>query len=106
MDESVIRELEKSAKQAGMKLSAAIRIGAKLRPQCRSGQYFSAGASCAMGAAYEAIEGRVTDGGLLAWIEGHWPTLGHDLIGQAMDRNDVLGHTREQIADWLESIGY
>jgi hypothetical protein len=104
MDESVIVELEKSAKRAGMSLSAAIRIGAKLRPQCTTGQYFDNGASCAMGAAYEAIEGRVPPGGLLAWFDQRFSPSSF-LITEVINRND-RGQTREQIADWLESIGY
>src|ERR1700741_3225132 len=55
MDESIVKHLEQP--QVGtLKLSEAMRIGARLRPQC-SGYLFNNGASCALGAAYEAVYG-------------------------------------------------
>ena len=104
MDESVIRELEKSAKRAGMKLSAAIRIGAKLRPQCRA-FYAEDGATCALGAAFEAITHRLPkmdDPELDSVLDPLAPTA---VLREVVTRNDD-GQTREEIADWLESIGY
>lgn len=107
MDESVIRELEKSAKRAGMKLSAAIRIGAKLRPQCTGVHFDGRGNSCAIGAAYEGRFGRQENPPhWISWKQAFAagiPTT--DLYKKIGERNDN-GWTREQIADWLESIGY
>ncbi len=88
-----------------LKLSAAIRIGAKIRPQVRD-VYFGDGGSCAIGAALEAT-------GILKYGErgfGAWDRLvkllkfPYDLHAPISNRNDK-GETREQIADWLQSIG-
>ncbi len=107
-----------------LKLSEAIRIGAKLRPQ-HHGALFAHGASCAMGAAYEA---RFGTPGPEAWLcplmtgcpheemiqsmEAEWPFLlrgngGTGLFGEITSLNDSpsRGMTREQIADWLEAQG-
>lgn len=51
VDEKAVGEAQTAEqKNRQWKLSEAIRAGAGLRPQCR-GQYFSSGASCALGAA-------------------------------------------------------
>lgn len=121
-----------------MKLSEAIRAGAKLRAMGYY-HYFREGcfeieSSCSLGAAYEAVYGtkRLSfDGDGTLGIEelqkidfglySSWPTLAyvwgkarpdqdgliesltlHDII-QFM--NDSGKFTREEIADWLESIG-
>lgn len=107
-----------------LKLSGAIRIGAKLRPQAK--QYlFENGKSCALGAAYEVVYGYPGDG-VLSFPSSHsgmdpkdcaeW--LGNRLsrafpeirrlpggVQDVWEKNDH-GWTREQIADWLESQGY
>ena len=86
-----------------MKLSKAIRIGARIRPQ-GFGAYFHVGRSCALGAAFEGMKGRPANSiGRLIWDElGISPRL-HDRI---VDLNDAQHWTREQIADWLEAEGY
>lgn len=100
MDESIVRHLEQP--QVGtLTLSAAIRIGAKLRPQCFFGGFHSDGKTCAIAAAAEAIYGDYTFAGKFAM------TLTHDFripLGEIYTRNDA-GQSREEIADWLESQG-
>lgn len=99
-----------SAPEVGMKLSQAIRIGAKLRPQC-TGLMFLHGESCALGAAYEAIFGYPDDVSIYAQSDlqdrlraaVRLPNDAVRTIGT--ERND-RGESRESIADWLESIGY
>lgn len=87
-----------------LKLSAAIRIGAALRPQGQRRLYRD-GKSCALGA---AIEGRGHDLKNVPWYD--YQRILQDVWGkpigdEIVERNDQLGHTREQIADWLESQG-
>lgn len=98
-----------------MKLSDAIRLGAMLRPQVR-GDYFFAGGSCAMGAAAEAC-GIVSsrDPRLLAFEEktrcdlalllcpacGAPSRTGTNVV---IHLNDLHHWTREQIADWVETV--
>ncbi len=111
-----------------MKLSEAIHTGAKIRPQCR-GQYFRAMdgstiqyGSCALGAAFEAVNGELIyatgiGGGLLR----QWPELAFSeknkvinpltqandyLMFVISDLNDQHKMSREEIANWLKSIGY
>lgn len=100
------------AKVGALKLSEAIRIGAKFRPQC-TGDMFVGGGSCALGAAFEALTGR-TDyySSDVLPITRYWPSLGREggfpgeLMNEITDRNDSGEYTREQIADWLEAQGY
>ena len=108
MDESVTRHLDQPAKT--LKLSEAIRIGSRIRPKC-CGQPFRRGMSCAIGAAYEAIYGHPGDSDdcreharIVASLDHLAPSLslGYDI---GMARNDH-GWTREQIADWLQEMGY
>jgi len=101
-----------------MKLSEAIRLGAMLQPQQR-GEMFGTSGTCALGAAAEAI-GRLSD-----WGRSHsynewrlqWPLLTQAVSGPAgvsiddprllkkiTRLNDGYGWTREQIADWVETI--
>lgn len=104
MDESVVKHLEQPTKT--LKLSEAIRIGARMRPQC-AGDFFLNGGSCALGAALEAFGidpkdakgfhyGNACD--ILGITEG--------LAEHIAIRNDLRHWSRESIADWLESIGY
>ncbi len=110
MDESVVKHLERP--QVGtLKLSEAIRIGARMRPQC-TGTFFSVGKSCAIGAAMDAL-------GLKRFSEEYkdknvcWPYndaakrfgVSLSMMEEIYGKNDS-GQSREQIADWLESIGY
>ena len=88
-----------------LKLSEAIRIGAKIRPQGVGPNCWARGQSCALMAAYEGFFGvpaqRLGER-LYMWAS--------DIVGLAIQkeiwmRNDQ-GQTREQIADWLEGQGY
>lgn len=105
-----------------MKLSEAIREGAKKRPQS-IGAMFEKSAdgikSCALGAAYEAVTGR-TDDCLQAsiFIVRHFNSLSShpetlpcgcyvgyiDLEDAIVHLNDKHSYSREQIADWVETI--
>lgn len=92
-----------------MKLSEAIRLGAMLKPQA-FGKLSDGVGTCALGAAEDAVG--------MSWFAA-WP-LQHpaftagcpackyvpDVIDQATPAhlNDVHRWTREQIADWVESI--
>ena len=86
-----------------MKLSEAIRAGAKLRPQAFSG-FFKDGGSCAFGAAYEARTGRTltplpVDTDVLCVVP---EILDAALFSAITDMNDEKRMSREQIADWVE----
>jgi hypothetical protein len=84
-----------------LRLSEAIRIGAKLRPQCRE-TFFQHGRSCALGAAVEAITGKAS-----ADFQGSWEKFFNapdEVFGPILIRNDS-GEPRESIAAWLESQG-
>lgn len=105
-----------------MKLSEAIREGAKLRPQ-GFGSSFTTNAngelcSCAWGAAHEGLSGspEITFAGAIMW-KTHLkesksliknPITGRErmLSDTVIDLNDVHKWTREQIADYIESLGY
>jgi hypothetical protein len=97
MDESEVLRFEQQKQIT--KLSQAIREGAKLRPfQCK-GNYFDGAASCAIGAARDALgcdstlELRVT------------LRVSDNVIGEVIMWNDS-GMTREAIADKLEAMGF
>ena len=87
------------------KLSTAIRIGARKRPQARLA-YFERGASCAFGAAWEGIGGSYHDPvwGLAGKLMKHFGIAQE--VGQAVVRMNDSGESREAIADWLEAQGY
>lgn len=104
MDLSEISKLE-SPKVGTLRLSEAIRVGAKIRPQC-TGTSFDGVGSCVIGAAYEAITGKTTPNYGKAWIElsirGVWPD---GLLPYELHFLNDRGKTREQIADILEARG-
>jgi len=114
-----------------MKLSEAIRVGALLRPptlrrffgvDLKTGRW----CSCALGAAYEGVVGQCVEGStldentvqrelfrqfpMLATVVAYPPMLEPDWEGTVYEvvtaLNDSFWWTREQIADWLASIGY
>lgn len=105
-----------------MKLSEAIRAGAKLRPQGLGGffVYDNDGnlCSCALGAAYEAVFHHVARRSETDYtaFEIKFPELNADIempdgqvqwIQNAVAKlNDERCWTREQIADWLARKGY
>lgn len=114
-----------------MRLSEAIRLGSMLRPKA-SGWFFRDGASCAQGAALEAMGVTCADGDFEAnvsmrpymkrlWpslvnVKANCPTCGEEfsIISKRFETsrnmlahlNNASGHdwTREQIADWVETI--
>ncbi len=101
MDLSEIEKFEAPAKV--LKLSEAIRIGARMRPQARHGLFDGVG-TCAMGAAAEALGWKPNMG------DSNFDTLPefvrhHPAYIWAGLRNDA-GMTRERIADCLEEMGY
>ena len=100
-----------------MKLSEAIRAGAKLTPQVKGELVFD-GATCALGAAYHAVSGNIPimtmnteevvrylgiDTKKKVWcpVTEHWKTIQDAII----DLNDDYGWSREKIADWLDTLG-
>lgn len=101
-----------------IKFSEAIRRGAKLRRQCAN-VYHIGSLSCVLGAAYEGIGEKldqVSEFEIEEVLHKRFPFLvfptsseteiqDTDLVDEIIDRNDS-GMTREDIADWLESIGY
>lgn len=87
-----------------LKLSEALRIGARLRPQCRD-VFFINRKSCALGAAYEAITGRYDEHLMIEALIEIWPHINGGLAAKIASLND-LGKTREYIADWLEAHGF
>lgn len=108
MDESVVRVFEEQ-KVGTLRLSDAIRIGAKLHPQGHSALYEN-GKTCALGAAFVATFGRVPAPIGAAEpdymrLYATYPAL-RKLKRDIWNRNDGYGWTREQIADWVEAQGY
>lgn len=98
-----MNEVSKFEQKVGtLKLSAAMRIGAKLRPQTFGALSDDIG-TCAMGAANEGRHGSYCyDGSPYAT----WPRLTPQILDEVIHRNNELRQPREQIADWLESKGY
>lgn len=105
-----------------MRLSEAIREGAKLRPQA-FGYYVDSSGSCSIGAAAEGIAGYNPSGQVCAILSaaGHWPTLkapSHcpekdceirpdaNVEAVCLHLNDDHRWSRERIAEWLEQQGY
>ncbi len=100
-----------------MRLSEAIRLGAMIRPQA-FWYYFRDGASCAFGGALEAVGMDYTETPASApdAVRLRWPWLWKTdgpcpaCLGHATPRQ-IIAHlnnnhrwTREQIADWVESL--
>lgn len=96
-----------------MKLSEAIRLGAMLKPQGfgRATTGPRATATCALGAAYQASGSQHSWGSLcqhfpilsrLEWVECPECRVPHETPIPHL--NDDHRWTREQIADWLETI--
>lgn len=98
-----------------MRLSEAIRLGAMLRPQA-FGVIFDGSGTCALGAAYEAIgklhrmeecDARedwpwLKNDKLVCPECGGSPGFGPSVISAHLNDNHLW--TREQIADWVETI--
>lgn len=100
------KELQAPVRKGTLKLSEAIRIGARMRPQGRSGAWaqYHEGTSCALMAAHEAITGEYTG------ETNYWGTAEqlapHTIIEKVWRLNDTERWSRERIANWLESEGY
>ena len=122
MDESIVKVFEQQ--QVGkLKLSEAIRIGARMRPDCRVCWGDGVG-SCALLAAAEATGMSYKaprDGPIIrAHLDRKIPdwrdadnafSMAHDGFpdneGMTISHHHYIGTmTREQIADWLEARGY
>lgn len=89
---------EVQQKVGRLRLSEAIRIGAKLRPQITNGCYRDSSGTCAIGAAFEAT-------GIKEWYSlAKFVGVPTNLHIQITSRND-RGESRESIADWLQSQG-
>jgi hypothetical protein len=106
MDESEVLRFEQQTKQ--LKLSEAMRLGAKIRPQA-FGMLWMGGGSCALGAAAEGagfIYGedisRIDFWAALQQVRKPPEFLESKLIAW----NDDEGMSREAIADRLEAMGY
>lgn len=101
MDLSELERLEAPAKV--LKLSEAIRIGAKIRPQNHHGLLYDGYGTCALGSAAEARGWNLS---MRINVQKAFLTdVGVDLWNQIGQRNDT-GSTREEIADWLQAQGY
>jgi hypothetical protein len=97
-----------------IKLSEAIRKGAKLKPQS-PWQIKHVGSSCALGAAADVVGCTIADGGddkLLDYFpELANPVSSYEEIPTGTLRSLICrlnngGRTREKIADIVEEIGY
>lgn len=97
-----------------MKLSEAIRLGAMLKPQGFGvGAFYSSVATCAMGAALDALGAHSDDWATemcaryqVLSIEGSCPECDkfERVISRIWHLNDTHRWTREQIADWVETL--
>lgn len=113
------RPREVAAPAKVLKLSEAMRIGAKMLPY--QGTQWEACSPCALytaavGAGYRGFP---EDGACSDWVQRRWPFLvpPHPL-GEGVERNLLIAveakngfgglveMPREQIADWLESHGF
>lgn len=103
---------------AAMKFFQAIRLGAMLKPQ-GFGRLIDGGATCAMGAALDAcgVLGDVrSNSEVVVAAAARWPCVLQDvecpidadahgaLVCIVVHLNDDHHWTREQIADWVETI--
>ena len=99
-----------------LKLSDAVRLGSKLKPQC-FGALFRRDGSCALGAVADVM-GFAYDSDTYRLLDKRFPelqttlatyencALNKDLKATIIMLNDTLKWTRERIADWLEEQGY
>ena len=95
-----------------MKLSTAIRRGAEIRGQTH-GEFFQRGRSCALGAAFEANLGH-RDLGKGPTLVKQFPELGividyshswgRTLLRAVIGLNDRARWSREEIADWVDTV--
>ncbi len=107
MDLSEVEKFETKV----LKPSQAMRIGARIRPQC-GGHYFFKGRSCAIGAWMEGLGVPYVHGAAVV----DYPDLARELRVMSKDYFEKYKKTitedndscmsREAIADRLEAIGY
>lgn len=120
----------------GKKLSTCIREGAAIRPQAfgdyishiplEEGRWICEDRTCALGAAYEAITGKLPDpdwmqdgevnktifkacgvrGIRIPYPQNTFPGKEAYVVDMVISLNDTFKWTREQIAEYLERIGY
>lgn len=89
-----------------MKLSDAIRLGSMMKPQAH-GRLLHEGATCALGAALDAVGQLNTALGSVMPYEvaaNLWPILRDNYSTLEIDivlKNDLIKLTREQIADYV-----
>ena len=86
-----------------IKLSEAIRLGSKLRPQC-FGVFISDVGSCALAAAYEAVFGeRINDVRFaVRSLSERFNIHDDQLFEIIISHNDHSKWTGERIAEWVE----
>ena len=106
--------MERNSKKGVVKLSEAIREGAKLKPQSPWDRKH-VGSSCALGAAADVIGITIADGGDDKLLE-FFPQLSNQVPGvdeippgslrSIICRLNNGGRTREKIADIVETMGY
>jgi hypothetical protein len=111
------------SEQSSLKLSEAIRKGASMGYEQGIEFYFDARKNtvCALGAAHIGDGGRYGSILFASYLIDRFPVLGeyvewpHDetlyggvrkLLDQITILNDKVGWTFEEIADWVESLGY
>lgn len=107
MDQAEVLKFEQQVGK--LKLSEAIRIGAKMKPK-QGACYWSRDedSCCALGAAaFGAGWTGYGEIGMVAFIASHFQ-IPCDIENEIHWRNVMRGDgwTREKIADWLESQGY
>ena len=101
MTTTILPTLARAPALETIKLSEAIREGAKLRPQCY-GAFFRNGRSCALGAAYEYLTGDNDPCKCELTLISRYGT---DIRNRVIYMNDGGLLTRERIADMLEEEG-
>ena len=102
MDMTEVRRFDQ-AQVGTIKLSKAIRIGAKKHPHSTFGVLMGGGRTCALGA---AAVGRGWNGNQSMDVRGvYLPDVRDQIWHEISAMNDYARYTREQIAAWLEAQG-
>lgn len=101
MDMTEVRKFDE-AQVGKLKLSAYIRAGCSLGPQCQ-GSYWCQSEYCALGAAWAYAVGKHTSP-TRSRIQKTFG-VSKRLQEKIVTMNDEWGWTRERIADWLEAHG-
>lgn len=94
-----------------LKLSEAMRIGAKMRKQGFGGVLHQRqmNTSCALLAAYEAVNGYPKENeDFVSCDLSDWaaPLCPRGIRAEIVELNDLRGWSRDRIADWVEALGY